>query len=63
MVKKTNEIFASKPLKVKLFEAVSRVLKSSKSIPTDKMEKIVKKSVKRIAKRAEKQARKGVKQK
>jgi hypothetical protein len=57
MVKKTEEKIALKPLKTKLLEAINRLLKTNKSILTDKMEKIVKKSVKRIAKRVKKQAR------
>lgn len=63
MVKKTEEPVAVKTLKVKLFEAIGRVLKSNKSSLTVKMEKLLKKSVKRIAKRAKKQAQKAVKQK
>jgi len=55
MVKKTEEVVAVKTLKVKLLEAIGRVLKSNKSSLTEKMEKLVKKSVKRIAKRAKKQ--------
>jgi hypothetical protein len=57
MVKKTEEKITLKPLKTKLLENINRVLKTNKSILTNKMEKLVKKSVKRIAKRVKKQAR------
>lgn len=45
-----------KPLKVKLLEAINRVLKNNKSDLTNKMEKVVKKSTKGITKRSKKQA-------
>ena len=57
MAKKTEEPVTVKPLKAKLFESISKVLKSNQAILTDKMENIVKKSVKRIARKAKKQAK------
>ncbi len=57
MAKKTEETATVKPLKAKLFESISKVLKSNQAILTDKMENIVKKSVKRIARKAKKQAK------
>jgi K+-sensing histidine kinase KdpD len=59
MVKKAEEKVEAKTLKVKLMDAVSRVLKTNKSSMTGKMESLLKKSVKRIARRAKKQLKKG----
>jgi len=59
MVKKTEAPVVVKTLKVKLMDAVSRVLKTNKSSMTGKMEALLKKSVKRIARRAKKQLKKG----
>jgi hypothetical protein len=43
-----------KPLKVKLMEAVNKVLHENKSVITEKIDKAVRKSVKRIVKKTEK---------
>ena len=59
MVKKAEVKVEAKTLKVKLMDAVSRVLKTNKSSMTGKMESLLKKSVKRIARRAKKQLKKG----
>ena len=59
MVKKTEAPVVVKTLKVKLMDAVSRVLKTNKSSMTGKMEALLKKSMKRIARRAKKQVKKG----
>lgn len=59
MVKKTEAPVAVKTLKVKLMDAVSRVLKTNKSGMTGKMEALLKKSMKRIARQAKKQVKKG----
>jgi ribosomal protein RSM22 (predicted rRNA methylase) len=59
MVKKTEAKVEAKTLKVKLMDAVSRVLKTNKSSMTGKMEALLKKSVKRISRRAKKQFKKG----
>jgi hypothetical protein len=45
----------TKPLKVKLFEAATKVLKDNKTVLTDKIEKILKRSIKQIVKRTDKQ--------
>jgi K+-sensing histidine kinase KdpD len=59
MVKKAEEKVEAKTLKLKLMDAVSRVLKTNKSSMTGKMETLLKKSVKRISRRAKKQLKKG----